>query len=243
MTTRSSASAPPDRRYALFCGHRGCGKSTELRRIAAQLDKPGGFAVVFLDGVQDLDTNNLKYADVLFAIAKRLVEKLQEEKLQLDQVHLSKLEEWFKTRIESHTKTKDFALDVKAGAKASTGLPWLGKLFASITAAFKTNSTYKDELRRVLKNTFSDFADAFNGLRLAAEAKFKEQGRADRILFVIDGTDRLSGEDSKSFFVDDVHQLQVIDGLFIYCAPIVNVHVHVHDFGAANMGNSTEPMD
>ena len=28
--------------YSLFCGHRGCGKSTELRRLHERLNRPGG---------------------------------------------------------------------------------------------------------------------------------------------------------------------------------------------------------
>ena len=84
----------------------------------------------------------------------------------------------------------------------------------------KINSTYKTQLRRTLQNYFGEFSEAFNNLIKAAEDAIQTAGRGRRILFIIDGTDRLSGDDAHAFFVTDVYQLQQVQGLFIYCAPI-----------------------
>jgi len=48
----------PRRVYQLFLGHRGSGKSTELRRLSHQLHAPQRFFVVFLDVPTKLDINN-----------------------------------------------------------------------------------------------------------------------------------------------------------------------------------------
>lgn len=205
---------------ALFCGHRGSGKSTELRQLAARIQGPQAFEVVLLDVVQELDTNNLHYADVYFALAEALLSKLLNMGIELEQVHLSKLQTWFDERVYKHDDTRAFATEAKAGAQVESGVPFLGKLFASVTTAFRTSSTYKEELRRVLKNSFSDFAAAFQGLVAAAESALSVSGGPKKLLFIIDGTDRLSSEDSHNFFVRDVRQLQLVQAHFIYCAPI-----------------------
>ena len=103
--------AAPAHGYYLFCGHRGSGKSTELRRIAHELHDRDFYYVVFADAAQELDV----------------------------------------------TVTEDT-------------LPGTGK--------------------------------------------------GVRILFVIDGTDRLGGDDAHAFFAADVHQLQQVRALFVYCAPV-----------------------
>ena len=210
----------PDNRYYLFCGHRGCGKSTELRRIANDLHNPRLYYVVFADATQELDVNNLRYQDVLLHLASKLVEQLDSDHVSIDDVHLSKLQDWFTERVEKHDKTKEFAAEAKAGAKGAVGLPFLVNIFAAISTHLKTHSTYKVELRRTLQNHFSEFSDGFNHLIEAAEKAIQETELGRRIIFVIDGTDRLSGEDAQSFFVADVHQLQQVRGLFIYCAPV-----------------------
>ena len=211
---------PHENGYFLFCGHRGCGKSTELRRIRDELDAPDVFYVVFADAARELDVNNLRYQDILLHLAGKLVERLAMDGIEIDRVHLAKLEDWFTERVESQANTRDFALEIKSGAAIDAGLPFIGRLFAEFSNAFKTNSTYKEELRRTLQNYFTDFADAFNHLIEAAQEAVRDAGRAGRILFVVDGTDLLRGEDARAFFESDVHQLRQVGGLFLYCAPI-----------------------
>lgn len=206
--------------YSLFCGHRGCGKSTELRRLSARLDRPQLFFVVFLDVLKELDINNLSYADVLLALAKAFISRIETAGITIDKVHLYNLEKWFAERIEKHESTKGYAAEIKAGMSANQGIPFLGKLFAQLTTSFKIGSTYKEELRTVIRNSFSEFAQAFQQLIDAANDEITKKGKGKSILFIVDGTDRLSGNDSDNFFIRDAHQLLQLRGNFIYCAPI-----------------------
>ena len=214
----------PRRAYVLFCGHRGCGKSTELRRIHQKLDRPDLFFAVLLDVAKALDPNNIQYQDVLLALAEALLKKLDKNGIELDNVHLSRLRTWFDERVEKHEATRQFAAEVKAGAKSEVGIPFLSKLFAELTTAFRVNSTYKEELRRLVRNHFSEFAEAFNQLIQAAEQACEERGLGRRVLFLVDGTDKQRGDDAESFFVKDVHQLQQVEALFLYSTPIHLVH-------------------
>ncbi|SPF33250.1 conserved hypothetical protein [Syntrophobacter sp. SbD1] len=216
----------PSGKYSLFCGHRGCGKSTELRRLRARLDRPDLFFVVFLDVLSELDINNLSYADVLLAIAYVLVSRIESEGLIIDPVHLGKMENWFSERIEIHETIKEYTAKIKAGLKVESGIPFLAKIFAQLTSSFKMGSTYKEELRTEICNSFSQFAEAFQSLIDAATEKVAESGRGRSILFIVDGTDRLRGEDSEKFFIHDAHQLRQLRGNFIYCAPIHMIYEH-----------------
>ena len=49
----------PRGQYLLFGGHRGCGKSTELRIMADYLRDPERFFVVFIDAVKSLVVLNV----------------------------------------------------------------------------------------------------------------------------------------------------------------------------------------
>ncbi|MEM9463367.1 MAG: hypothetical protein AAGF11_55005 [Myxococcota bacterium] len=210
----------PRRCYALLSGHRGCGKSTELRQIADKLGSPKGYRVVFVDAQNTLDPHNLQYPDLFLSLASELVSGLREREIELDKVHYERLQQWFSTRIESHQSTREFAVEIKAGAKVEAGLPLLGKLFAACANAFRSNSTYKTELRKIVQNSFSEFAEAFNLFIKAAEEALGRIGWHGRILFVVDGLDRLSTEDARRFFVTDINQLQQVEGVFLYVAPI-----------------------
>ncbi len=210
----------PKQAYHLFYGHRGCGKSTELRRIRHDLHKPELFYVLLIDVASELDVNNLRYQDVLLHLASKLIAQLSSDGVAIEDVHLQRLLEWFFDRIESRAETRSFALELKAGSDVKLGLPLLGRLFGGISTALKNNSSHKDELRRTTQNYFSDFSAAFNLLIEAAKEGLRTARLGNEILFIVDGTDRLREDDARSFFVSDVHQLQQVRGLFVYCAPI-----------------------
>lgn len=93
-------------------------------------------------------------------------------------------------------------------------------MLASFTAAFKTGSSQKSEWRREIRNDFTSLALAFNALIHQAEASLAQAGSAERVLFLIDGTDKMRGEDTQQFFVQDAEQLLAIETLVIYTAPL-----------------------
>ncbi len=59
----------------LFTGHIGCGKSTELLRLKAELEAEE-FHVVYFESSDDLEMADVDIADVLLAIARRISQSL-----------------------------------------------------------------------------------------------------------------------------------------------------------------------
>jgi hypothetical protein len=72
-------------------------------------------------------------------------------------VYFSNLKSWFDLRIEKIERNHDITMGLETGAKAEAGLPFLGKLFASFTSAIKSNASYKNEIRREVRDSFSEF--------------------------------------------------------------------------------------
>lgn len=211
---------PATQRHVLFFGHTGSGKTTELRHYAKHLGGPGRYLVVEVDITNELDLHNLQYADTLMAMAKALLESLSKSEIELAPDALKKLEDWFCERVLGSEEAKEFSAKLESGAKVKGGLPFLIDLFSKFTVAFKTNATYKDSMRRTIRNTFREFAQAFNTLLEQAENALDAANKAKRVLFVVDGTDKLRGEDTRAFFVQDAEQLLAIDAHVIYTAPL-----------------------
>ncbi|MBN1290386.1 MAG: hypothetical protein JXB48_00980 [Candidatus Latescibacteria bacterium] len=219
-TYQFQGNKPPKKIYIAFCGHRGCGKSTELKRLASILDREGLFLVVFLNASEELDTNNLEYADVFMALAKKLIEKLEELSLSVNPIYIKKLESWFKQSIIVNAKIKDYAMEIQAGVSAKSGIPFLGNIFANITSKIKNNATYKEELREVVTNAFSLFAEGFNELITAIRDILPVQQNRQDILFIVDDLEKLPMEKAKDIFINNINQLQQINSNFIYSTPI-----------------------
>jgi hypothetical protein len=211
---------PPTQKHVLFFGHVGSGKSTELRHYAEKLDNSSKFFVIDVDVNSKLDRNNLQYPDALMAMAEMLLNRLHNEGIQFEDEELEPLRAWFQSVTLTETSSREYLAEIKAGAQLGGGLPGIVKLFAQFSSAFKTGSTIKNELRNEIRNTFGRLADAFNSVLNSAEAALISDGRAERVVFLLDGTDKLRNEDTKQFFVYDAEQLLAINALVIYTAPL-----------------------
>lgn len=210
----------PSGKCVLFGGHRGCGKSTELREIAAQLSGPQRYFVVQIDALKALDINNLTYADVALSLAEALARTVAEAGITVPDVFLSPLRDWFAQVSKTRSAESSASAELKTGAEAGIGLPLIGKLFASLTTAIRSNATYKTEIRENVRNSFTTLAERFNTLLTYIGEEIARQGKGAGVLFVIDGTDRLRGEEADTFFIRDIHQLRQLRANSIYCAPI-----------------------
>lgn len=212
----------PDRtlntsRYILFGGHIGCGKSTELRLLQQDLAREDRYFTLFIDIIDEMDPNSLNYSDLLVAIGKVLIEKLEKEAIPLEPEFLTPLLSWAKEIVNVETKSEIFNAELKGGAKGEVGLPFVGKIFSHFTSSIRNNSTYKTEVREVVQNCFSNLAGMFNTLIRHAEDQIKQANKGRKVLFIVDGTDRLTPNDAERFFSDGVMQLRQITSSFIYC--------------------------
>ncbi|MBM5818143.1 MAG: ATP-binding protein [Cyanobacteria bacterium K_Offshore_surface_m2_239] len=216
----SNAFFAPSDKHILFFGHIGSGKTTELRRYAGELNASRHFYVVEVDVLAKLDRNNLQYTEVLMAMAESLLERLHDDGYALGEEALAPLRHWFGTVVQTHTRNQELSADLKTVAEGGGGLPGLIKLLAHFTAAFKIGASQKTEWRREIRNDFTTLAAAFNGLLRQLELLLSRDQRAARLLFLIDGTDKMRGEDTHKFFVQDAEQLLAIQALVIYTAPL-----------------------
>lgn len=220
LLLRDGRFVPPTKKHVLFFGHIGSGKTTELRRYCQLLEGIDRYLVIEVSVHEVLDRNNFEYTDLLMALALALCERLQEHGVPVPASAVAGLERWFTENVRTEEQLGEFSATVEAGVEGKTGIPLLTSLFVKFTAAFKTNVTYKDTLRRVVRNTYSQFASAFNTFIREAEQCANSAGIARRFLFVVDGTDKLRGEDRRRFFAEDHEQLLGIEAHVVYTAPL-----------------------
>ena len=203
----------------LFGGHVGCGKSTELRDYAGLFKN--AYTVHHLELTKQLDINNLRFSDLIIALAEALMKTFADENLSLrpDPVFVNPVVGWFETRIVKQERFKDIEGEIKTEVRASGGIPFLLSLLATMTAKVRGGASYREELRQEVRNGFLQLLGHFNALIAHANVLLKQQSHGP-LLFIIDGTDKLSKDDADTFFHADVNQLGQIRTNLIVCAPI-----------------------
>ena len=126
----------------LVSGHRGCGKSTELLRLAKNLEGKK-FFVVYFTADEDLDVGDLEYTDLLVAIIKRLERALSEKGIQIDQRLMEGILMWFADVVYESSNEADIArtldTEFELGLKSPNPLPLIAKMLAKITGQIRTS--------------------------------------------------------------------------------------------------------
>ncbi|HLP87771.1 MAG TPA: hypothetical protein VK184_04080 [Nostocaceae cyanobacterium] len=163
----------------LFTGHRGGGKSTELKRIQKEVKE--NYYIIYLEVNEETDINDVSYTDLYLIVIKQVEYHLRKLGLKFDQKLLSNFESWFKdvTKETEESVEKSVSVDTEAslGADAPFIAKLMVKLLAQIKGSLKQKTTIRQNLEKYLSRLKADInlllGDAANKLR----AKFPQYQR------------------------------------------------------------------
>lgn len=243
--------SPDEPTVQLFSGHIGCGKSTELLRLKADLEAEG-FHVVYFESSEDLEMGDLDVSDILLAIARRISESLSElEKLHLEtpkglQKLLGDAAKILQTEIDLSAElgvpgVGKINASTEGNFSAEVGLPGIGQVTADnqgvslvalgvgkISAKAKNSPELRGKLREYLEVRTTNIIDLINNeLIEPAIAKLKQMGKQGLVV-VIDNLDRVEKSQKpwgrtqpEYLFVDRGEQLRQLNCHLIYTIPLV----------------------
>jgi hypothetical protein len=170
--------------HAAFVSHRGAGKSTEIRRIAAQVEH--AYHTVIIEATVEMDPLQIESEDLLLNIALAVEAEMRRIGKPLPAELLGRIEQWFAEAVRSTKWAQGYDAVLAAGIDGKLEVPFLGSLFAQAKALLKHESEYRTEVKQVLKKFPGTLLQSVNDLLDAANALLG--GRA--LLVVIDNLDR-----------------------------------------------------
>lgn len=215
----------------LISGHRGCGKSTELLRLADRLEKEK-FLVVYFAADDDIDMGDLVYTDLLLSMIKRLERTLSEKGISIDERLSKGIMMWFAEVVYGWKDESAIAADLKTefelGLNVPSPLPIIAKLLARMTGQIKTGHEIRKDIRLKLDPQVYALIERINEFIRAALPEIKKKGYRDLVL-IIDNLDRivLRVLDEKTgrtthdaLYLEHAEQLKALDAHVVYTVPI-----------------------
>ena len=144
-----------------FSGHRGCGKSTELRRLAVNPDICTKFWPIHFTIQDEADINNLDYRDVLLAIGGQMYRQYRAGGGRLPGQLLSELDQ-FRGRLEKEvTITPGHVAGSEVEAK-------LDAFFAQAGLKLKLEPKVRTVVRQVIGEGITGLIDLLNTISATA---------------------------------------------------------------------------
>lgn len=148
-----------------FSGHRGCGKSTEMYRLAASPRIQAKFWPVHFSVRELADINDLDFKDVLLLIGGQLFSQYQERgSKKLDEQLLKELDAW-QGEIEIYRTTQ------QAGRISGELEAKLSAVFAELTSKIKLEPKTRQEIRQHFDRNITGLIDVINTIASAITAK------------------------------------------------------------------------
>jgi len=209
----------------LFTGHRGCGKSTELRRIQKRWETD--YRIIYLEADEELDVNDADYTDLYLVLIKQVTDDLTRLRLKFDPRLLEQFESWFKEITEENEQTVEKSVSVETTVEVGFEIPFISKLLAKLLAQIKGSNTQKRKIREVLQRDVGQLKADINQLLKNASDTVKRQNPNQYqkgFLVIFDNLDRLPPVVGDRLYFDYAAQLQDLNCTLIYTVPISVVY-------------------
>jgi len=207
--TRISPDTPTTQ---LFTGHIGCGKSTELLRLKAELEL-NKFHVVYFESTHVLEMVDLDITDIFLAIAGLVSESLEKIKIRLKPSYFTKLF----SEIIDFLQTP---IDLELEGELSIGI-------AKITAKTKESPQLRRRLRDYLEPRTLNILHSINHELLGLANKELQARGKKGLVVIVDNLDRVairplpSGRSLPEYlFIDRGEQLRQLNCHIVYTIPL-----------------------
>ncbi len=211
----------------LVTGHRGSGKSTELKCLQGRLDE-AGFLTAFLDIEKTLDLGDVEYLDVLVAIARALDETARARKLPISDELIEAVGNWFAETVLTKEERRDVDRTLKTEYGVGLGLeiPLFARMMAAITGQIRSGGSARKETRKKLEQRLPVLMERLNELVDNVTVQAVKKGYKGLVV-IVDSLEKMhltflqEGQTSHSLlFVEHAEQLKAPRCHIIYTVPI-----------------------
>ncbi|MGK7903418.1 MAG: ATP-binding protein [Hormoscilla sp.] len=221
--------APDQPTCQLFTGHIGCGKSTELLRLKAELEERG-FHVIYFESSQDLDMADVDVTDILLAIARQVSENLEMMKINLQprgfKRILKEAADFLQTPIELSGSIEVPGVGEITASNDELGFSLPGGI-ATITAKTQQSPTLRQRLRNWLEPRTNPILQAINQEIFDRATRELQNLGKKGLVVIVDNLDRVHNKRTSSgsllpeyLFIDRGQQLRQLNCHVVYSIPL-----------------------
>lgn len=208
---------PEGSNACLLLGHRGCGKSTELNRMAERLQEKG-YPVKIIHCSRDLDLQNIVHSDLFILMGEALLQIADEMGCVLEKRLLEEIEDFWTEGTETVTSQEVEGISLEG--EASAGVKWSLASILSIFAKIKTDLKYNEETRQEYRRKIRIRSSEWIRILGTVADKITDKTEEKRPIVIFEDLDRLNPEDAWKVFYNYAAVLSGMMFPVIYTFPI-----------------------
>ncbi len=223
---RKRLEASPDANTkVLLSGHGGCGKSTELVKLADEVQNT--FFTVSFSVVQECNLFHVPVEDLLLVMMERLLDACKNaglaDQFRGNEETLRSINEWFATELQITEEKVEAGGSAEGGVDTSASL--LGRtlgLFVKLKAFIRRADQRVHRMTHEKPHRLSELAERCNLLIKAVKQALHAAQR--RLLIVIEDLDKVNLSDARRIFLEQPAVLAELACNMICTVPIFLLH-------------------
>lgn len=205
----------------IFSGHRGNGKSVELKRFSEEISGKDGFFSIFVDLETETNIEQFSSEDLLITLISILIRVLEENDIPFEKKDFTEIAEGWtsETAVEQEIKNN---FNIEAGAETEVGWSFWSffKVKGNLKSSFSRDNATTKTIRRIIKNNPQPLVDQFNSVLVDIKQRIDAKGKGKDIIFFIDGLEKANREVYEKLFVNDVQLLTSLSVHIVSTVPI-----------------------
>ncbi|MBD2716987.1 hypothetical protein KBK19_18220 [Microvirga sp. STR05] len=212
---------PNDYIKIICSGHRGCGKTTELKRLHTYLNHPDRYLSIFLSIEEEMEYGSLQPEDIFVWILLKLVSAIEEYDIPASRTQFNELARQFLSSQTVEQELKDnFGVEVGAETEGGINFFSLFKLKTKAKAVFSTNNATSTKIREEIRKNPLAIINRINAALVDMRQAVAEAGLGQDVLFIIDGSEKLRFQVYEYLFIQNPNLLQTLALNMIMAVPI-----------------------
>jgi energy-coupling factor transporter ATP-binding protein EcfA2 len=202
----------------LFLGHRGCGKTTELRRIHQFLNHPDRYFSIHIEIEKELEVSKMQAEDFYIIMVIKLIRQLKEVGLHRATDSFDELlKDWLSEKEVQEEITNTRGVEGSATLKVDTDGNFLMKALSFLKFEADMKGTLAREnkttttIRSRIKSDLITFVTRFNNALAQVRDYCIEANKGRDLLFLMDGTEKSTFEFYEEVFQKNGHILRSLN--------------------------------
>ncbi len=223
----------------IFTGHRGCGKSLELYRLAQELNGPGRFFCIYVNCEVELQLGEFEWQDFFVLIIVKLAEKIRDRSAGKYQALWEIADEW---RSYQEIREQNANLFAETLGKDGNFFHEFRENPEGFKMAYSKNTQTAVHIRRVVKNNPYALALKLNSIIWELREDLRANGDYADVLFIFDGTEKVDFDKYRELFIDNYAAIAAIEAHIISAIPIATCYKLEHSAQQSHYQRVNLPM-
>lgn len=208
---------PAGKQQILFSGYRGCGKSTELNKMAKEIARD--MIVLNYSALSELDPMTISYVELFVITMEKLFDISDKYHFAIRPELLRSVNAWRQSAEIEKIRELTTEAEAELGGEVEPTVPFLAKFFMKMRLSASASYSNKKTIVETIEPRLSGLISHCNDLIREVKLRLADDGMKGLVI-IIEDLDKLSVEKAEELFFNHSYVLTSLESNVVFTFPV-----------------------